>query len=161
MNASCPFCAGAQTVYLSSERWQVLRHADPVPLAGWMMVASRQHLAGLDAMGPDEQSELGRVLAEVARAVRAVTGCARTYSISFNEAVPHLHIHLIPRHADDETTKSWSLADRYRATARRDAAPADPLEAERVARAVAAACAEPLAALGFRTPTGPSSLEER
>lgn len=161
MSSGCPFCAHAQTVYLASDRWELLRHADPVPLAGWMMVASRRHLAGLDSMGADEQAELGRVLAEVARAVREVTGCARTYSISFNEAVPHLHLHVIPRHAHDETTKSWMLADRYRATARREVACADPADAERAAREVAAACAGPLADLGFRTPTGVPGPEAR
>jgi len=149
---TCPFCERRQTVYLESPRWQLLRHADPVPLAGWMMVAARAHRAGVDEMDADEQREIGTILAEVARAVRAETGCERTYSITFNEAVKHLHLHVIPRHAGDDSTTSWALADRYRATARkeRDAAPAD--DAERTARAVAARCAAALAPLGFQLP---------
>ena len=149
---SCPFCERRQTVYLESPRWQLLRHADPVPLAGWMMVAARAHRAGVDEMDADEQREIGTILAEVARAVRAETGCERTYSITFNEAVKHLHLHVIPRHAGDDSTTSWALADRYRATARkeRDSAPAE--DAERTARAVAARCAAALAPLGFRLP---------
>lgn len=149
---SCPFCERRQTIYLESPRWQLLRHADPVPLAGWMMVAARAHRAGVDEMDADEQREIGTILAEVARAVRAETGCERTYSITFNEAVKHLHLHVIPRHAGDDSTTSWALADRYRATARkeRDSAPAE--DAERTARAVAARCAAALAPLGFRLP---------
>jgi diadenosine tetraphosphate (Ap4A) HIT family hydrolase len=83
----CPFCARRQTVYLESPRWQLLRHADPVSLAGWMMVASRAHRSGVDDLDELEQREVGAILAEVARAVRAETGADRTYSITFNEAV--------------------------------------------------------------------------
>ncbi|MEY5061489.1 MAG: hypothetical protein RIS45_1410 [Planctomycetota bacterium] len=150
--ADCPFCNRAQTIYLESPRWWLLRHADPIALEAWMMVASRSHFGGLDELPPEEQAELGVVLAEVARAVRAETGCERTYTISFNEAVRHLHVHVVPRHASDASTTSWALADRYRATARKERAPADPAETERVARAVAARCAPALAKLGFQHP---------
>lgn len=150
--SACPFCSGAQTVYLESERWQLLRHTDPVPLAGWMMLASRAHRDGLAELTPAEQAEVGVVLAALAKAVRDETGCERTYSISFNEAVRHLHLHVIPRHASDATTTSWALADRYRATARKESAPADPAEAERAARAIAARLAPQLAPLGFVAP---------
>ena len=155
--ADCPFCNRVQTIYLESPRWWLLRHADPIALEGWMMVASRSHFGGLDELPHEEQAELGVVLAEVARAVRAETGCERTYTISFNEAVRHLHVHVVPRHAADASTTSWALADRYRATARKERAPADPAETERVARAVAARCAPALAKLGFQHPPEKSS----
>lgn len=149
---ACPFCSGAQAVYLESERWQLLRHADPVPIAGWMMLATRAHRGGLDELSPTEQAEAGVILAALAKAVRAETGCERTYSITFNEAVRHLHLHVIPRHASDATTTSWALADRYRATARKEVDPADPAEAERAARAIAARALADLASLGFAAP---------
>jgi diadenosine tetraphosphate (Ap4A) HIT family hydrolase len=79
-----------------------------------MMVASRAHRSGLDEMTPEEAGEIGTILAALAAAVRATTGCERTYSITFNEAVKHLHLHVIPRHANDAATTSWALADRYR-----------------------------------------------
>lgn len=148
----CPFCLRKQTIYLESPRWWLLRHADPIALEGWMMVASRSHLSGLDELPAEEQAELGVVLAEVARAVRAETNCERTYTISFNEAVRHLHIHVVPRHASDDSTTSWALADRYRATARKERAPADPEATERIARAVAGRCAPALSRLGFKAP---------
>ena len=150
-STTCPFCDRTQTVYLESPRWMLLRHADPVPLAGWMMLASKRHIGGLDEMSADEQREVGEIMSELARAVRAETGCERTYSITFNEAVRHLHLHVIPRHASDESTTSWALADRYRATARKERAPAEPAEAERAARAVAARSAARLSSLGFTT----------
>lgn len=147
--ASCPFCASAQTRYLESERWHVLRHADPVPVAGWMVLATRAHRAGPHALDPVEAEELGTILAALAGAVRAETGCERTYTISFNEAVQHLHLHVIPRHLSDESTKSWALADTYRETARGDLAPADAEDAERAARSIARRALPALARLGF------------
>ncbi len=150
--ATCPFCPPAQRVYAESAHWLLLRHADPVPLAGWMMVASRSHRGGVDELSVHEQEELGQVLAAVARAVRDVTGSERTYVLSFNEAVRHLHMHVVPRHAADATTTSWALADRYRATSRGEAAPANPVEAERIALAVAARALPLLDRLGFVAP---------
>ncbi len=152
VETGCPFCDAKQTVYLESERWQLLRHADPVALSGWMMLATRAHRSGVDAMDEVEQREVGVILAEVARAVRAETGCERTYSITFNEAVKHLHLHVIPRHEGDVSTTSWALADRYRATARKERDAADPTEAERCAKAIAVRCIDALRPLGFRLP---------
>jgi diadenosine tetraphosphate (Ap4A) HIT family hydrolase len=148
----CPFCARRQTVYLESPRWQLLRHADPVSLAGWMMVASRAHRSGVDDLDELEQREVGAILAEVARAVRAETGADRTYSITFNEAVRHLHLHVIPRHASDTSTTSWALADRYRATARGEIPAVDSADAELMALAVATRCLPRLERLGFTRP---------
>jgi len=145
----CPFCARAQTIYAESPRWLLMRHADPVPLAGWMMLVAREHRAGLDAATAAEAAEIGPALAAIAAAVRAETGCERTYSITFNEAVPHLHLHVIPRHAADASTTSWALADRYRATMRKEVAPAAAEDAERIAEAVANRAIGALASLGF------------
>ena len=46
--------------------------------------------------------------------VKNLTGCDRVYTISFGEAVRHLHLHLIPRFANDSSTESWLVADKYR-----------------------------------------------
>jgi diadenosine tetraphosphate (Ap4A) HIT family hydrolase len=152
VDGACPFCPATQTVYLESPRWVLLRHLDPVPIAGWMMVATREHRSGLDALSPEEAAEVGPILAAIAESVRAVTGAERTYGITFNEAVRHLHLHVIPRHADDASTTSWALADRYRATARREIPAAATDDAERAARAVADHALAKLRALGFAAP---------
>ena len=111
-------------------------------------------------MTPEEAGEIGTILSALAAAVRAVTGCERTYSITFNEAVKHLHLHVIPRHASDPSTTSWALADRYRSTARGEVAAADPKIAETTAETIArhmmevgAAHSIALAQVGFRLPS--------
>lgn len=149
VEGTCPFCSVSQTVYLESPRWRLLRHLDPVPIAGWMMVVTREHRSGLDALSPEEAAEVGPILSAIAASVRAITGAERTYGITFNEAVKHLHLHVIPRHASDPSTTSWALADRYRATARGEVAAAPAEEAERVAVAVAEHAIERLRSLGF------------
>jgi diadenosine tetraphosphate (Ap4A) HIT family hydrolase len=103
-------------------------------------------------MDESEQREVGVVLATIAGAVRAETGAERTYSITFNEAVRHLHLHVIPRHASDASTTSWALADRYRSTTRGELGAASPEDAERIARAIALRCLPALAQLGFVVP---------
>lgn len=120
-----------------------------------MMIAARAHRAGLDELSAEESAELGVVLGVLAKAVRSETRCERTYAISFNEAVPHLHVHVVPRHANDPTTTSWALADRYRATMREELAPASIEEAERTARAIAQRALPALQALGFVAPHAP------
>jgi diadenosine tetraphosphate (Ap4A) HIT family hydrolase len=148
----CVFCRAEPYAYLENTRWRVLRHADPVPVAGWMVLAAREHRSGLDELTAAEAGELGVILSALSQAVRAETGAERKYAITFNEAVPHLHVHVIPRHAGDPTTTSWALADRYRATARGECAPAAPADAERIAHAIATRVEVSLASLALRAP---------
>jgi diadenosine tetraphosphate (Ap4A) HIT family hydrolase len=149
--STCPLCGDGWKVFAESSRWKLVRHADPSPLAGWMMIVAREHRAGPDALDDVEQSELGQVISAVAGAARLVTGCERTYLISFNEAVPHVHVHVVPRFASDPTTTSWALADRYRATTRGESAAVPTSEADHVAADIGRNVVERLAHLGFRT----------
>jgi diadenosine tetraphosphate (Ap4A) HIT family hydrolase len=146
---ACPLCEVAATPFLESPRWLLLRHADPVPIAGWMMLVTRAHREGPHALERDEQAELGSLVAAIAGAVRTATGCERAYLFSFNEAVPHMHLHVVPRHAGDPTTASWALADRYRDTAAARTAAVDPAVADETAHAVARHAERALAPFGF------------
>ncbi len=152
VGGTCPLCAVAATPFLESPRWLLLRHADPVPIAGWMMLVARAHREGPHALEREEQAELGPLVAAIAGAVRAATGCERTYLLSFNEAVPHVHLHVVPRHAADPTTASWALADRYRDTAAGRTAAVDPAAAEETALGVARLAERALAPFGFAPP---------
>ncbi len=149
---NCPLCGDGWSVVAESPRWKVVRHADPAPIAGWMMIVAREHRAGPDALDATEQAELGLVIGATASAVRQITGCDRTYLISFNEAVPHLHVHVVPRFASDPTTTSWALADRYRATTRGEVASVPATDADRVASDIGRVVAARLVAIGFRCP---------
>ncbi len=101
------------------------------------MLATRAHRSGLEAMSDEESAQLGALLRALAQATQAVTGATRIYSLSFNEAVPHFHMHIIPRFAEHASTQSWALADFYRGVAGGTEHGADAATAARVASEIA------------------------
>lgn len=52
---------------------------------------------------------------QASQLVQEVTGCDRVYAIAFGEGARHLHLHLIPRFAEDPLSTAWKVADLYRA----------------------------------------------
>ena len=118
--------------------WFLKPHAEPCPVTGWCVLELSRPCATLDALTPDESRTMGEHIRRVSAAMRAVTGCARVYMLLFAEAHRQVHLHLVPRHEADESTKAWALADLYRAVAAGSHAPASPEETERAFAAIAA-----------------------
>ena len=84
----------------------VFAFLDIAPLSrGHALVVPREECAMLHELSEESAAALGRALPRVARAVMAATG-ATHYNILQNngslahQAVPHVHFHVIPRHAD-------------------------------------------------------------
>jgi diadenosine tetraphosphate (Ap4A) HIT family hydrolase len=71
-------------------------------LAGWLVVISLRHVVELAELTGEEAAELGRILQQASAALRAVTGCVKTYIVLFGEqpGFEHLHVHVVPRMAD-------------------------------------------------------------
>ncbi|MBD2423361.1 diadenosine tetraphosphate hydrolase [Cyanobium sp. FACHB-13342] len=116
--------------------WLLRHHPDPAPLPGWLLLDSCRHLAGPADFTPLEAQAWGPAVRWASALVRELTACDRVYAIAFGEGAPHLHLHLIPRFAQDPQTAAWSVADHYRAVAAggRAAAPSQQV-ADLVARA--------------------------
>jgi diadenosine tetraphosphate (Ap4A) HIT family hydrolase len=108
-----------------SDLWLLRHHPLPAPLAGWLLLDSRRHLAGPLAFTDQEADSWGRSVRAASQLVQRLTGCDRVYAIAFGEGAPHLHLHLIPRFAADPASAAWSVADLYRAVERGDRPPAD------------------------------------
>jgi diadenosine tetraphosphate (Ap4A) HIT family hydrolase len=88
------------------------------------------------AFSDQEACGWGPAVRHASQLVQQLTGCERVYGIAFGEGAPHLHLHLIPRHAADPASAAWSVADLYRAVAAGERPPADPAGVrELVARA--------------------------
>src|SRR5947209_9255974 len=89
------------------DRWRVV-HAFDSALPGWLVVLPRRHVHGVHQLGAEEAAGLGELLRAVSTALVEVTGCVKTYVMLFAEAegFEHLHVHVVPRHAD--------LADEHR-----------------------------------------------
>lgn len=81
--------------------WDVV-HSYNSALPGWMVLIVRRHIESISDLTPDEASELGTLLQQVATALQAITGCVKSYVIQFAEAAehPHVHFHVVPRMAD-------------------------------------------------------------
>lgn len=71
-------------------------------LEGWLIVLPARHVLSLDELTPEEAVELGVLLREATIALRAVTGCDKTYVMLFaeKEGFAHLHVHVVPRMPD-------------------------------------------------------------
>lgn len=151
-NPSCAICSLHQNLsHLAehelwrSDRWLLRHHPQPSPLAGWCLLDSRRHLGGPIDFAPAEAREWGLIVQQAAQLVKAVSDCDRVYAIAFGEGARHLHLHLIPRHGDDDRSSAWSVADLYR----RVEAGAEPAaSAKRVQRFIAEARAHAPACFG-------------
>lgn len=86
---------------VSTEHWRVA-HAFNSTLPGWLVVLPTRHLTSFAELTPAAADELGGLVRRLARALEQVTGCPKTYLMQFSEAegFAHLHLHLVPRMAD-------------------------------------------------------------
>lgn len=78
--------------------WRVA-HDFNSSLEGWLIVAPLRHVQALDELTAEESVELGNLLRQASIALKAVTGCDKTYVMLFAEAegFAHLHVHVVPR----------------------------------------------------------------
>ncbi|MFJ5234283.1 HIT family protein [Kitasatospora sp. NPDC088391] len=80
--------------------WRVV-HAVDCALPGWLVLLPRRHLESLAELTDAEAASLGVWQVRLARALEAVTGCAKAYVAQFGEAAgfAHVHFHVVPRDA--------------------------------------------------------------
>jgi diadenosine tetraphosphate (Ap4A) HIT family hydrolase len=106
--------------------WLLRHHPDPAPLVGWLLLDSLRHVAGPVDFNDQEAASWGLAVRYASGLLKEQTGCDRVYAIAFGEGAPHLHLHLIPRFADDPRTSAWLVADHYRAVSAGEREPAPP-----------------------------------
>ncbi|WP_329040057.1 HIT family protein [Streptomyces sp. NBC_00178] len=81
--------------------WRVA-HATGTSLPGWLVLLPRRHITAVHELTDAEAAGLGTWQVRLSRALRAVTGCAKTYVVQFAEAegFAHVHFHIVPRAGD-------------------------------------------------------------
>ncbi|MEU4877385.1 HIT family protein [Streptomyces sp. NPDC021608] len=81
--------------------WRVA-HAFDAAVPGWLVLLPRRHVAAVHDLTDAEAAALGTWQVRLSRALRAVTGCAKTYVVQFAEAegFAHVHFHIVPRMPD-------------------------------------------------------------
>ena len=67
---------------------------------GYLMIEPKRHVAGWGDLTGGEASALGVLLNELARVLKDTERAEHVYSLVLGDAVPHLHIHLVPRYPD-------------------------------------------------------------
>lgn len=106
--------------------WILRHHPDPAPLPGWLLLDARRHLPGPIDFQLDEATGWGAAVQQASQLVRTLSGCDRVYAIAFGEGARHLHLHLIPRFAQEAASEAWAVADLYRAVLKGSRAAAEP-----------------------------------
>jgi diadenosine tetraphosphate (Ap4A) HIT family hydrolase len=101
----CPICrrlaSGDVSNVLAATAAVVVTAGPEVTLPGYVCVTSRRHVVEPYELGERDQSEFFSDAMAVARALAAAVKPAKmNYEIHGN-TVPHLHMHLFPRHAGD------------------------------------------------------------
>ena len=72
--------------------------ADGRAYLGWCVVETRRHAPGLADLTDAEGQAIGRLAARLSRALQAELQAEHVYAFVLGDGVPHLHVHLIPRH---------------------------------------------------------------
>ncbi|WP_078596430.1 HIT family protein [Evansella clarkii] len=73
------------------------RNAEPNYL-GHIMIDLKRHVPTLGDMNMEEATAFGMIIARVSRALLESENAEHIYSYVMGDAVPHLHMHLVPRY---------------------------------------------------------------
>ncbi|MGI6367085.1 MAG: HIT family protein [Anaerolineae bacterium] len=109
----CPFCNPAivASTIAESTTMRALYNIAPM-LPGHCLVIPRRHVRHLADLSSEEGAALWEMAAQVANAAMRLYG-GTGFDLSLQEGaaagqtVPHLHLHVIPRHEGDLTGRDW------------------------------------------------------
>lgn len=82
----------------------------PNPYLGYLFVTSRRHVPSFAELDSDEAAAMGVAISKLSAVLKA-EGADPVYLAGIGHAVPHLHIHLIPRWPETPTEISWINVD--------------------------------------------------
>ena len=101
--------------HLIADEHVIAFHLPPMPKAlepylGYLFVTSRRHVPSFAELDSDEAAAMGVAISRLSAALKA-EGADPVYLAGIGHAVPHLHIHLIPRWPETPTEISWINVD--------------------------------------------------
>jgi diadenosine tetraphosphate (Ap4A) HIT family hydrolase len=80
---------------------------------GHLIVEPLRHAPGLADLTDVEAERMGRWMTQASRALREAAGAEHVYSAVIGDAVPHLHIHLLPRFPGTPREYWWPRVDEW------------------------------------------------
>ncbi|HEY9775426.1 MAG TPA: HIT domain-containing protein [Planktothrix sp.] len=100
MSNNCVICRPLgdedKFVVFQNEEWTV-RHSRETNILGYLLIESRRHILDLSEANDAECASYGPLLRSAVTAIKSTIDPERVYTITLAEAVPHFHVHLIPR----------------------------------------------------------------
>lgn len=90
------------------------------PYLGYLFVTSRRHVPSFAELDPDEAAAMGRAISKLS-AVLKEESAEPVYLAGIGHAVPHLHVHLIPRWPETPAEISWIRVDEWEGARRGNA----------------------------------------
>ena len=94
-------------------RWDVRHLEAPHGVAGWLLLSTRRHVVSIAELDDDEAATFGIAIRHVHRTLLQATGAARVYIAALAEAVPHVHVHLVPRADAGDAPRGFPLFLRH------------------------------------------------
>jgi diadenosine tetraphosphate (Ap4A) HIT family hydrolase len=107
----CVFCDFDSRYVIAESEFAFASHFDCAIKPGHIVVALKEHVVFLSAMTREQAADIMSLAARVARAAERVTGCEKFYLVSIADAVPHYHIHLLPRMSGETPLGQYVMGD--------------------------------------------------
>jgi diadenosine tetraphosphate (Ap4A) HIT family hydrolase len=127
----CEACGFAQPRPIARLRASTLALYDDARFPGRCVLVLDEHATHIEELSLERSLELALDVRQAALAVRGAARAGRVNYAAFGNVVPHVHVHLIPRHGAWETAPAataWDHPEPER--------PLPPGEAEHLAAAI-------------------------
>jgi len=123
----CLHCGFSQPRPIARLRATTLAFYDDARFPGRSVLVLNEHATAIEDLPLDLARDLALDVRQAAAAIRAASGARRMNYAAFGNVVPHVHVHLIPRHGDWETAPQATAWDHPEPERRLAAAEADRL----------------------------------
>ena len=126
---SCSVCGFAQARPIARLRASTLAFYDDARFPGRGVLVLNEHATRIEDLPLEQARDLALDVRHAAAAIRAAAGAGRINYAAFGNVVPHVHVHLIPRHGDWETAPQATAWDHPEPERQLDPGQADRLVA--------------------------------
>lgn len=108
---ACIFCNFSEKNIIEESSSSFAAYYDCAIVPGHIVVALKNHVTTLHEMSPEEAADIMALAARVAARARRVVSVEKYYIVSIADAVPHYHIHLLPKYAGAEPLGPYVMGD--------------------------------------------------
>jgi len=130
----CATCGFEQKRPIARLRATTLAFYDDARFPGRAVLVLDEHATHIEDLSLEQARDLALDVRQAARAIRTASGARRINYAAFGNVVPHVHVHVIPRHGDWESAPQATAWDHPEPERR-----LDPQEVDRLIGAIRAA----------------------